>query len=383
MFGKAFIHKTGSWMDKIYYRFFPFQNDELSLDNANEHNHGTGNIIDLRDMNDKEFLEHAKPDLEKLEKLRIIKFAVYKLRKKIALPLCAVLLPITAYIDYLLLWFQRGSDDGAAGLTFFVAGGIYWWVTQPKREYTRAYKEKILPKLAKVFGEFIYKLDGKIPIETLEGSNILPKHDRYETEDYFQGTYKGIAMEFSEINLKQKRRSKNRTYYVSVFKGLAIVLDMKTKKFLGHTILEKNKSKIAEWFKEKSSKMKRARMADPEFEKFFDAYTNDQVEARYIIDPLMIENLKGLYEEYKGESMSAAWYNSKMFILIASKHNHFEPADIHIPATDKESVLSMKHEIGQILNIVDRLELFDPKAIEEEKAKHSNNNQDMLEASAS
>lgn len=100
---------------------------------------------------------------------------------------------------------------------------------------------------------------------------------------------------------------------------------------------------------------------DPAFENIFDAYTNDQVEARYLVDPLMIERLVAIYEKYKGNKMAVAFYDSKMLVLIASKHNHFEPADIEIPATDPRSILNMKQEIGDILSIIDYLDLFDPE----------------------
>ena len=106
--------------------------------------------------------------------------------------------------------------------------------------------------------------------------------------------------------------------------------------------------------------LKRANLVDPVFEERFDAYTNDQVEARYLIDPAMIERLNAMYEEYDGNKMAAAFYDSKMLILIASKHNYFEPAELEVPATDPRSILSMKKEIGEILSIVERLELYDP-----------------------
>lgn len=356
------ISKVGLLFDNFLNKFTGNSKD-VELEPSVET--GSGEICDFRGMSDEEFLVKTKPDLDLLEKLRVVKYRVYQRRKKLAVPVCAVLLPITGYIDYLLLWLQRSSDDGGAGLTILVAGLIYGWVTQPKREYARGYKDKILPKLAKVFGEFIYLADGKISMDKLKPSKIIPSFDRYKTEDYFKGTYKGVEMEFSEVKLTEQRGSGKNRKTVTTFKGLFILLDMQSKKFLGHTTLQRNKSKISEWFKEKSSKMKRARMADPEFEKMFDAYTTDQVEARYLIDPLMIEDLKVLYEEYDGKGMSAAWYDSKMLVLISSSHNHFEPAKITIPATDPESVLNMKHEIGQILSIVDRLELYDPMKLEE------------------
>lgn len=319
-------------------------------------------VKDLRNQEDIDFLEKSKAHLEELEEIRKEKFKAYKWRRKIAIPVAIIGAPITGVLDYALLWLQSSADDSVAGLSVALVGGLYWWVTQPKRQYAKAYKQEILPKLANLFGEFRYMLDGQIELYKMWPSKILPRHDRYKSEDHFSGTYKGVDIEFSEIDFQQRRRSKNRTRYVSVFKGLAILLDMKSKKFYGHTLLDKDRSKISEWFKEKSNKLKRANLVDPEFEKMFDVYTNDQVEARYLIDPVMMERLKGLQEEYQGQSMTAAFYDSKMLVLIQSKYNYFEPADLEIPATDPRSILSMKNEIGEILSLIDRLSLYDPNA---------------------
>ena len=73
---------------------------------------------------------------------------------------------------------------------------------------------------------------------------------------------------------------------------LAVLLTQGTKRFHGHTIMTQDKGKVGSWFKEKTSSFKRADLVDPEFEKLFDVFTTDQVEARYLIDPRIIENLK-------------------------------------------------------------------------------------------
>ncbi len=356
-----------------------------------------GDVEDLRLQEEHAFLDSCRPSLDALEKIRLLKQRVYELRKKIAYPLAAVGVPVCAYLDYLILWWQRSNDDSAAGLTFLFLGVLYWWVTAPKREYAKAYKVEILPQIAKLFGNFFYDVDGKIPMSAMLPSKIVPGHDKYGSEDYFKGTYKGVDVEFSEIILTETQGSGDKKRTVTKFKGLAILLAMQSKKFYGHTILDKNKSGLGEWFQEKSTKMKRARMADPEFEKIFDAYTTDQVEARYLIDPVMIERLKNLFDEYtadderarmepdpswierfKGmaarlrsqgtQSLTAAFYENKLLILIGSKHNHFEPADIHIPATDPQSILHLKREIGDILALIERLNLYDPRKVHEEAA---------------
>lgn len=313
---------------------------------------------------DQKFLGENQVELERLEGVRKEKYKSYQLRKGIAFPAVVIITLMLGCIDLWNLYFG-GSDDYYTGIVVAVAVGLYAWVTYPCVQYTKLYKRSFLPDIIKLFGDFRYAIDGKIDVDRMRTSGIIPNHDKYETEDYFDGTYKGVNVEFSEVDFLERRRSKNRTYYVSVFDGLAILLEMNSKKFYGHTILDKDKGKVAEWFKEKSSDLKRANLVDPEFEGIFDVYTNDQMEARYLIDPVMMERLKSLQEEYGGDSISAAFYDSKMLILIKSGHNFFEPANINVPATDPRSILRMKKDIGEILSLIDRLSLYDPQKAHE------------------
>lgn len=315
-------------------------------------------VSDERLAEEEGFLDTAKEKLEELERIRKDKLKAFRFRRKWAIPLAIVLFPLTIGLDYVILFFGAKTDDSVAGISLLVLGMLYWWVTTPRREYAKAYKTEIMPSLAKLFGNFSYNLGGRVQMKLMRPSKIVPRHDKYEAEDYFSGHYKGVNISFCEINLKEKRRTKNSTYYASIFRGLAVLLDMKSKRFLGHTILDYNKSKLSEWFKEHSLGLKRANLVDPVFEDRFDVYTNDQVEARYIIDPVMMERLNGMYEEYDGNKMAAAFYDSKMLIIISSKYNYFEPAKLEVPATDPRSILSMKKEIGEILSIVDCLELY-------------------------
>ena len=278
------------------------------------------------------------------------------------MPIGSVIIPACGYIDYWLLRIQ--SDDGDfAGITILAATALWHWVTSPKRRYAKAYKKDILPSLARLFGDFTYRVNGKIDMKVMNPSKIIPYHQKCETEDYFQGTYKGINIEFCEMKLTKRSGSGKRRRTITVFKGLAVLLQLNYKKFYGHTILDKDQSKLGSWFKEKGSNLKKANLVDPEFERIFDVYTNDQVEARYLIDPKMIEDIKGLYLEYNGDKMAAAFYDTQMLILIASRYNHFEPADIYVRATSPESILSMKGEIERILSLVDQLSLYDPHAV--------------------
>lgn len=301
-----------------------------------------------------EFISRCRPKLAALEAVRLAKFAAFKRRKKIAMPLGVVLTPFFGFIDYFLLMLQRGNDDGAAGLTFVVLGGLWFWVTSPKRQYAKAYKKEILPEITQLFGDFTYDVKGKIAMNMMKPSGIVPGHTQYKSEDHFTGQYKGVNIDVSEIHLRKKRGKST----VTVFNGLAVLLSGGTKPFSGHTVIVKDKTKIGEWAKSKITGLKRARLVDLEFERLFDVFTTDQTEARYLIDPVIMENLKTLESDYNGDSLTASFYDDHVLILIASKTNHFEPAKIDVPATSETELLAMQSEFGKILSIVDQLSLI-------------------------
>ena len=346
----------------------------MTKENLNNIDHilEPGIIHDIRQETSHATLNVAKDKLAFVEAVRETKLRSYLFRKKIGAMLAVILTPICAFIDWLLISADTSpGDDNAAGLTVIMLGILYTWVTKPKKDYAKAYKNKLLPNIIKVLGNFKYNIKGKIPMHLMLPSKIIPRYDRYKSEDHFEGEYKGSKIQFSEIDLLEKRHTRKRTHYASVFKGLAILFEIKNKKIYGHTIIDYNSSKVSEWFKEKSLDLKRANLVDPEFEKTFDVYTNDQVEARYLVDPTIMEKLKDLYKHYHGSKITAAYYEDKFLILIESSRNHFEPPDIYIPASDPQGLKELKKEVEDVLDIGDHLELYDPDQVQKEKSELS------------
>lgn len=319
------------------------------------------------EINVEEFLKDARPKLAALEDLRLDKLQELGWRKKIGKIIGAVGTPLTGFIDFWLITLQSGQDDPAAGVTILFGTALYAWVTKPRRDYKKAYKNELLPDIAGLFGEFVYDAKGKIPMSELKPSKIIPRHNVYESEDMFIGNYKGVEINLSEIRLARKAKNSS----VTVFQGLAILLTHGARKFYGHTILVKDKSKFGEWFKKQTSSLKRANMVDPEFENMFDVFTNDQTESRYLFNPLIIESLKKISENTSSHGMMVAFYNDNVLLLVGSSHNHFEPAKLEVSATNEKELITLKREFSQVLDLVDKLSLYDPKTRRRHEAKKS------------
>lgn len=338
------------------------------------------NPSDVLSSDEETLVESCQSQLRTLEGIRLNQLAQFNKRRKICIPLAIVASAlIIMYYAMTTTW-----DQNVAGLLISVVvpfflfmmmtnGGLFCFALYPKIKYAMMYKLEVLPKLVAAFGDFEYHTrfaprDTDISLQhdklsramysDMKDAKILPRHNAFRGDDYFCGTHKGVSIQFCEMKLSQQGDKKSR----KVMEGVAILLDMKSKKFLGHTIVDKDRGRLGRWVKSKGSKLKRANLVDAEFEKIFDVYTNDQVEARYLIDPVIIERLTSLYDVFGGNDMQVSFYDEgKVLIVLKSKYNFLEPSDLHVSAFDPSSIVLMKREIEQIIAVVEHLKLYHPK----------------------
>lgn len=317
-------------------------------------------IMPANPEEDTGFLNQIRPLLNRLEELRKKKRRNFQLRVVVGV-IFLLLAPNIFVVENKLLGFMPIDPEKNFGmiLFFFLCFLVYRWVLRPRRDYHLAYKDKMLPQLAGLFGDFSYKAGGRIPNDILDQSLIIPGHERNWTEDLFEGEYKGTGIQFLEMKMGKRRWWKRRESYKTVFKGLVVLISLPENKFFGHTIICKDVSSFLEWFKEKGTGFQKADLIDPDFEKQFDVYTNDQMEARYLLDPAIIERIKALSDIYETESISAAFYKDKMLVLIPCSENLFEPPRLEVEVANPVVLLKIKKEINHILHLIDLLKLYD------------------------
>ena len=118
---------------------------------------------------------------------------------------------------------------------------------------------------------------------------LVPGWDRSSYEDLIVGNRNGIDFEFFEAHLEEKRtttdsKGRTRTTWVTVFRGQCIRFDFH-KRFFGHTLVTRDAGFFNFFGKLTMGDLDRARLESPEFEKAFEVYTSDQVEARFLLTP--------------------------------------------------------------------------------------------------
>ena len=230
------------------------------------------------------------------------------------------------------------------------------------------YKKLVVPSLLKdIDPGLAYNPTGCIPKEEFRRSKIFSNAiSVYAGEDLVFGTYKGIPVRFSELKVQEKHGSGKNTTYHTFFKGIFLIADFNKDFRYSHWVLpdtaEAAFGQVFGNFLQKINLPGRGhmtRLEDPAFEKKFVVYTENDVEARYILSPKLMHTMLNLSERFrKGASrIGFAFMNSNVYIAIPieSGRDLFE-----MPSKGdlgEDTARKTQEELREILSVFDTMEL--------------------------
>ena len=93
------------------------------------------------------------------------------------------------------------------------------------------------------------------------------------------------------------------------------------------------------------------------FEKNFDVFTNDEVDARYLITPTFMERIKNLELAFKADKIKCAFYNKWLIIALSTKKDLFSICSLTKPICDNNQYFQMYEEIESIIKLIDYFKL--------------------------
>jgi len=275
--------------------------------------------------NFREFYETSlKPDLEIIdrERKKVNKRALTIISATVAAAILEiVLIPSGAE----MLKAALPMLTGFAGL---VTTGIV------SKNYRKEYKSKIIARIINFLDEgMVYTPDSMVPVSEFLKSNISPLSvDSYAGEDHFTGKIGKTDIEFSEVTAKHLNTTQSgqgsKQEYVIIFSGVFLIADF-NKHFLTNTLVlpdtaEKLFGKFGQTLQSiGAGKKKLVRLENPEFEKEFCVYGEDQVEARYILTPSLMERILAYKHKWKSK-ISLSFCDSKVYLAINMNKNLFE-----------------------------------------------------------
>ncbi len=138
------------------------------------------------------------------------------------------------------------------------------------------------------------------------------------------------------------------------FKGLIVEIDM-NKSFEGHTfILEKDNLK--DNLGVDKVKYQEVKLEDVEFSEGYNVYSQNQIEARYLLTTAFIERIKKIKETFKAKYVRVSFKDKKIVILIHTGRDMFNLASF-ISDIGEKTFVQCFEEICSVLDLVEILKL--------------------------
>lgn len=215
------------------------------------------------------------------------------------------------------------------------------------------YKEKIITQFVEsLIDNGKYEPETGISEQTFNQSKLFNQSDRYHSEDYISGKTGQTPFCFAEIHAEEKHthtdsKGKTTTTWTTLFKGFFFIADF-NKDFAGQTVIFRNS--LFNFIRSN-----RVKLENPDFEKRFDVSSSDQVEARYLLSPAMMERIIVLDKQFKN-GVLVSFCNSNVIIAINNSRDHFE-SSLWRPINHTDTLREEYDTITSLLSIINTLDL--------------------------
>ena len=214
-------------------------------------------------------------------------------------------------------------------LVFGVLGMIPGWtrLAAAKESFGAAH----IGKIAKFMG-LKHTAEGFEPprFDDYNTIGLVPVGDRRRFSNLVTGTHKGTPFTIYEAKVEERRtrtttdkdgNTRTETYWEVVFHGQLLHTPI-ARKFACTTVIARDLG----WLNTKGrfgKTMKPMGLADPHFEKLFEVYTTDQVEGRYLVDPIFMTRLLTLEDNHKKRKITAAFYQQSVLVALQGGTSFF------------------------------------------------------------
>jgi len=249
----------------------------------------------------------------------------------------------------------------------FVGTVLFLW-TIKYTKYEERFKEVVISEIFRFIDKSLQYFPSHYVTEDkfIESSIFDTRPDRYGGSDLVSGRIGYTEIEFSLVHAEYEEEtistdedghSQTDTYWVTIFEGIFIVADF-NKHFSTHVLIlpgrtSKPSANILKYLGF-SLAWKILFLEDPEFDKYFTAFGEDQIEARYILSTSLVKRIVEFRKRVKGD-IYISFKNSKIYVAIPTVFN-FKPLAFESVINGK--VLKRYYEtLFMITSIVEDLNL--------------------------
>ena len=293
---------------------------------------------------------------EELEEMRIALKKKYTIFIIIGLIVVAIAALISFIFEFPPVLVMVGGV-----LTFVIAALV---CSKPAKEYSLAFKNYFVKSsLQKIFTNLRYSPDSGISRQTIAGTHMMYMGDRYSSNDLVTGNYKTIRFTQSDVHIEERRERRDsdgrtHTYYVTIFKGRWMIFDFNKAFKADVQVAQKGfgNNTVGTWFAPKEERFKKVEMESQEFNKAFNVYAQQPLDAFYILTPKIMEKIRNLDERNDGKLL-LCFIDNQLHVGIYNYEDSFEHKSVFKPIDEEKTRNDISTDIQKITMFVDELEL--------------------------
>ena len=269
--------------------------------------------------------------LKELKALEKVRLAVL-VRVKTMLAIAAGVFAMGVGVDWLL---GLGGKLGVISGFICLAAGSFAYKALT-REYVEQFKARVIRRIIEFIDpELTYLADGHVSRARFHSSRIFTRYpDRLRGDDLVSGKVGGTGIEFSEVHAQYKTettdsKGRKQKKYHTIFKGLFFSAGF-NKQFRGKTVVlpdtaERLFGGIGGFFQSlNKSRGQLVKLENPEFEKYFVVYGDDQIESRYVLSTSLVQRVLD-FRKKTSRRVHLSFVGSEVFVVVPYRRSLFEP----------------------------------------------------------
>jgi hypothetical protein len=222
-----------------------------------------------------------------------------------------------------IILFSEGNIGAALQFGFFTGMAGLGIAELIKRPMLNRLKGGINGAIAKALGlEYSLEVTPGKTFEWVQQFEMVPSHDSSRFQDLWWGVIGEQPFTLHEATLTEQRGSGKNRRTVTVFEGSIISIGF-NRRFASTTLIEPHGERRKFLIGEEKEQvtigelpLERVDVVHPGFEDRFTVWSNDQVEARYLVHPEYVERLLAVEAAFSGDDIRALFHEGDLLIAL-------------------------------------------------------------------
>ena len=265
---------------------------------------------------------------------------------------------ITFVISFLTIFLSIAYTDNyfliTLGFLILIFGFVLMSISMSR--FSKLKKEFKISFLKKAFEErypgCTYIPDKGLNEDFAVKSRIIPKSDRYSSNDLIFGEYDGVSFTSADIHVEERHtttdsKGHTTTTYVTIFKGRFFNFSF-NKNFKATTVVNEKGMRV------NISRLSKIELENPDFNKKFKIHCEDEHTAFYILTPQLMDRMLEIESSNKGKC-AFSFIDSNLNYCL---NNNIDTFELSLFKRIDGSILdSMKKDLDFIKTIIETLKI--------------------------